>query len=62
MSKHKPVATITSTTLQREVGIVTRRVYADKEHIIVERDGLPVVAIIPADEYRMLTENNQIKK
>lgn len=54
MSQSKPVATISATTLQREVGAVTRRVHNNKEHIIVERGGFPVVAIIPIDDYRQL--------
>ena len=47
--------TITSTTLQQEVGRVTKRVYKDKAHVIVERGGFPIVAIIPIDEYEQLT-------
>jgi prevent-host-death family protein len=53
MSQSQPV-TISATTLQREVGVVTRRVYKGKEHIIVERGGFPIVAIIPIDEYEQL--------
>jgi prevent-host-death family protein len=48
------IETISSTTLQQEVGRVTKRVYKDKRHIIVERGGFPIVAIIPIDEYQTL--------
>ena len=59
MSQSKPIATISATTLQREVGAVTRRVHNNKEHIIVERGGFPVVVIIPIDDYRQLTSRKR---
>ncbi|MBZ0300045.1 MAG: type II toxin-antitoxin system Phd/YefM family antitoxin [Anaerolineae bacterium] len=52
---NKCPSVISSTTLQREVGRVTRRVNRNKEHIIVERDGFPIVVMIPIDEYEQLT-------
>ncbi len=57
MNQPKQITTITSTTLQQEVGKVTKRVYKDKTHVIVERGGFPIVAIIPIDEYEQLTGN-----
>ncbi len=48
--KSMPV-TISSTDVQRQFGQVVRRTYSGKEHFIVERDGLPVVAIISMNEY-----------
>ena len=57
MSQPKQITAISSTTLQQEVGRVTKRVYKDKAHIIVERGGFPIVAIIPIDEYEELTGN-----
>ncbi len=45
------VKTISATYLQRQIGSVIRRVYTDKEHIIVERDGLPVMAIVSIRDY-----------
>lgn len=58
--KQVPISTISSTTLQREVGRVTRRVNRDKEHVIVERGGFPIVAIIPIDEYKQLVGNKAV--
>lgn len=43
--------TISSTDVQRQFGQVVRRTYSGKEHFIVEKDGLPVVAIISLNEY-----------
>jgi hypothetical protein len=48
----KPATTITATQMHKQRGEIIRRCLRDKEHFIVERDGLPMVAIIPIDEYR----------
>jgi prevent-host-death family protein len=45
-------ATITATEAKNRFGEVIRRVYRDGETLIVERSGLPVVAIVPVQEYR----------
>lgn len=51
--KTKPT-TITSTELQQRYGACMRRVYKDKEHLLVERDGLPVMVLIPVSDYETL--------
>jgi len=56
MDKQPKTSTITATTLQREVGTVLRRVGSKGEHLIVERDGFPMVVIIPLGDYRHLTQ------
>ena len=48
--KSMPVA-IAATQVQRKFGEVVRRVYAGHEHFVVEKDGLPVMAIISMQEY-----------
>lgn len=45
------VSTITATEMQHKSGQIIKRAYKDKEQFIVERDGYPVVAIIPIDVY-----------
>lgn len=45
-------ATITATEAKNRFGEVIRRVYRDGETLIVERGGLPVVAIVPVQEYQ----------
>lgn len=45
-------ATITATEAKNRFGEVIRRVYRDGETLIVERSGLPVVAIVPVQEYQ----------
>ena len=45
---------ISSTQLQRNIGDTLRRVFKDKQHLIVERDGLPVLVMIPVADYETL--------
>ena len=51
MPKAKPTI-ITATEMQKKSGEIIRRAHKEGEHFIVERDGYPVVAIIPIDDYR----------
>lgn len=45
---------ISSTELQRNIGATLRRVFKDKQHLIVERDGLPVLVMVPVADYEAL--------
>lgn len=45
---------ISSTQLQRNIGDTLRRVFRDKQHLIVERDGLPVLVMLPVADYEAL--------
>lgn len=46
--------TITATQLKNQSGAILRQVSQEKKHLIVERDGFPLVAIIPLEEYQRL--------
>lgn len=48
---------ISSTQLQRNIGDTLRRVFKDKQHLIVERDGLPVLVMLPISDYEALKHN-----
>lgn len=48
--------TIPATMVHRHFGEVVRRVYGSKEHLIVEKDGLPVMAILSMPEYEALMQ------
>jgi len=48
---------ISSTQLQRNIGDTLRRVFRDKQHLIVERDGLPVLVMLPITDYEALKRN-----
>ena len=54
-SRSAAPVTIPATTAHRKFGEIVRRAFSG-EHFIVEKDGLPVVAVISAAEYRELVE------
>ena len=45
------IRTINATEAKNRFGDVIRRAYRGQEHLIVERDGIPVVAIVPISDY-----------
>lgn len=45
------VTTINATEAKNRFGDVIRRAYQHREHLIVERGGIPVVAILPISDY-----------
>ena len=48
------IATVNATEAKNRFGDVIRRAYRDKEHLIVERGGIPVVAIVPISDYQQI--------
>jgi prevent-host-death family protein len=57
MSRQKSVeVTIPASQVHRNFGELIRRAFAGKEHFIVEKDGLPVVAILSVAEYQNLLD------
>ena len=58
MRQRQPSITITATEAQTHFGALIRRVYRNGEHLIVERDGLPVAVIIPVGEYTNFVKHN----
>lgn len=59
--KESVPVTITATTAHRQFGELVRRAFSGKEHFIVEKDGLPVVAIISMAEYEELLREREIR-
>lgn len=51
--------TIPATQAHRQFGELVRRTFSGKEHFIVEKDGLPVVAILSIAEYEELMEERE---
>ena len=45
------IATISATEAKNRFGDVIRRAYRSQEHLVVERGGIPVVAIVPISDY-----------
>jgi prevent-host-death family protein len=54
--------TIPATKAHRNFGELVRRAYSGKEHFIVEKDGLPVVALISIAEYEELIKERQLRE
>ena len=48
------VATVNATDAKNRFGDLIRRAYQGKGHLIVERGGIPVVAIVPISDYQQL--------
>jgi prevent-host-death family protein len=51
--------TIPATQAHRQFGDLVRRAFSGKEHFIVEKDGLPVVAILSMAEYEDLMKERE---
>lgn len=51
--------TIPATTAHRQFGNLIKRVFSGNEHFIVEKDGLPVAAILSMAEYQELMQERQ---
>ena len=45
------IATISATEAKNRFGDVIRRAYRRQEHLVIERGGIPVVAIVPISDY-----------
>jgi prevent-host-death family protein len=55
MSTHRPkVVMIEATEAKNRFGAIIKRAYEQEEHLIIRRAGLPVVAIIPVQDYEQL--------
>lgn len=52
---------VRSTDLQRKFRDVINRAGSGREHIIVERDGLPVIAMISMAEYDQLMRERELR-
>ena len=48
------IRTITATEAKNRLGEWIKKVYQTNDHIIIEKGGIPVVAIIPIAEYGKL--------
>ncbi len=51
--------TIRATDVRNNIGEVLRRVGVNGEHLIVERNQFPIVAIIPIADYKALLEDKK---
>jgi prevent-host-death family protein len=54
--------TIPATTVRRQFGDLVRRVHSGKEHFVVEKDGLPVAAIISMADYAAFLKEREFRE
>lgn len=50
---------ISATEAKNRFGEYIKRAYMHEEHLIVERDGIPVVAIVPMTDYEKIIPSNK---
>ena len=58
----KQPTAITATDMHKRRGAIIRQCFRNGEHFIVERDGIPLVAIIPISEYQARYGGNRSGK
>lgn len=54
MSKKPMVNMVNATEAKNRFGEMIKRAYLHEEHLIVKRGGIPVVAIVPMQDYERL--------
>jgi prevent-host-death family protein len=54
MKSTPTVRVVSATEAKNKFGEIIKHAYAADEHLIVEKSGIPVVAIIPMADYRQL--------
>lgn len=54
MNKSPHIRIVTATEAKNRFGAMIKSAYAADEHLIVEKSGIPVVAIIPMADYQQL--------
>ncbi len=53
------IRTVSATHTKNSFGEIIKQVYAARDHVIVEKGGIPVVAIIPISEYAPIYANQE---
>ena len=59
--KNKPaVRMVTATEAKNRFGEMIQNAYLRDEHLIVQRSGIPVVAIVPIQDYERLVASDEL--
>lgn len=58
--KKRMVRVVTATQAKNRFGEVIKRAYLDDEHLIIERGGIPVAAIVPMADYERLVSADEL--
>lgn len=60
MTSKRMVRTVSATEAKNRFGTIIKQAYAADEHLIVERGGIPVVAIVPIQDYERLIAEEEL--
>lgn len=60
MKKPLMIRTVSATEAKNRLGEILKYAYADEEHVIIERGGIPVAAIVPMQDYAQLVEEKDL--
>lgn len=60
MLKKRMVRMVTATEAKNRFGKIIKRAYSNDEHLIVERGGIPVVVILPIQDYEQLVRQDEL--
>lgn len=58
--KKRMVRMVTATEAKNRFGKIIKRAYSNDEHLIVERGGIPVVVIVPIQDYEQLVRRDEL--
>ena len=58
--KKRTVRVVTATQAKNRFGEVIKSAYLDDEHLIIERGGIPVAAIVPISDYERLISADEL--
>ena len=61
LHKERKRAVIPASELHRSAGKALKRVAVDDQHLIVERDGYPVAALLPYQDYQTLMRRQALE-
>jgi prevent-host-death family protein len=60
MPSKRMVRMVSATEAKNRFGAIIKQAYADDEHLIIERGGIPVVAIVPIQDYARLIREEEL--
>ena len=60
--KKRVVRIVTATQAKNRFGEVIKGAYLDDEHLIIERAGIPVAAIVPMADYERLVSADELSE
>jgi len=57
--KHR-IRMVTATEAKNRFGKIIKRAYSNDEHVVVKKSGIPVVVIVPIQDYEQLVRQDEL--